>query len=71
MKLLFGPAVSIVRSGHGTLLGDAVKTVPWARARSRYTRDFEDVVAWLAQQIAKKPIAGLLRIAWDSVRSDR
>jgi len=41
--------------------------VPWARAGSVYTRDFEDVVAWLAQQMAKKPIAGLLRIAWDSV----
>jgi transposase len=41
--------------------------VPWARAGSRYTRDFEDVVAWLAQQMAKKPIAGLMRIAWDSV----
>ena len=36
-------------------------------ARSPYTRDFEDVVAWLAQQMAKTPIAGLLRIGWDSV----
>jgi transposase len=41
--------------------------VPWARAGSPYTRDLEDVVAWLAQQMAKTPIAGLLRIAWDSV----
>jgi transposase len=41
--------------------------VPWARSGSRYTRDFEDVVCWLAQQMAKKPIAGLLRIAWDTV----
>jgi transposase len=41
--------------------------VPWARAGSGYTRDFEDIVAWLAQQMAKKPIAGLLRIAWDLV----
>ena len=38
-----------------------------ARPDSPYTRDFEDVVAWLAQQMAKTPIAGLLRIAWDSV----
>jgi len=43
------------------------EAVPWARAGSGYTRDFEDIVAWLAQQMAKKPIAGLLRIAWDSV----
>jgi len=40
------------------------------RGRARgaaHTRDFEDVVAWLAQQMAKTPIAGLLRIAWDTV----
>ncbi len=47
--------------------GARFEAVPWARSGSRYTRDFEDVVAWLAQQMAKKPIAGLLRIAWDSV----
>jgi transposase len=41
--------------------------VPWARAGSPYTRDFEDVVAWLAQQMAKTQIARLLRIGWDSV----
>ena len=41
--------------------------MPWARPGAPYTRDFEDVVAWLAQQMAKTPIAGLLRIAWDSV----
>jgi transposase len=44
-----------------------LEPVPWARPDSPYTRDFEDVVAWLAQQMAKTPIAGLLRIAWDSV----
>jgi transposase len=47
--------------------GAQFEVVPWARAGSRYTRDFEDVVAWLAQQMAKTPIAGLLRIAWDTV----
>ncbi|HVI18814.1 MAG TPA: ISL3 family transposase, partial [Gaiellales bacterium] len=41
--------------------------VPWARPGSPYTRDFEDVAAWLAQQMATTPIAGLLRIAWESV----
>ena len=43
------------------------EAVPWARPDARHTRDFEDVVAWLAQQMAKTPIAGLLRIAWDTV----
>jgi transposase len=44
-----------------------LEPVPWARPGSPYTRDFEDVCAWLAQQMAKTPIAGLLRVGWDSV----
>jgi transposase len=44
-----------------------LEPVPWARSQSPYTRDFEDVVAWLAQQMATTPIARLLRIGWDSV----
>ena len=47
--------------------GAQFEAVPWARAGSRYTRDFEDTVAWLAQQMAKTPIAGLLRIGWETV----
>ncbi len=47
--------------------GAQFEAVPWARGGSRYTRDFEDVTAWLAQQMAKTPIAGLLRIGWDTV----
>jgi transposase len=47
--------------------GAQFEAVPWARPGSRYTRDFEDVVAWLAQQMAKAQIAGLLRVAWDTV----
>ena len=47
--------------------GAQFEAVPWARAGSRYTRDFEDVVAWLAQQMAKTPITGLLRVGWDTV----
>jgi transposase len=41
--------------------------VPWARAGSSYTRDFEDVVAFLAQQMAKTPLAKLRRVGWRSV----
>jgi transposase len=43
------------------------EAVPWARSGAHHTRDFEDTVAWLAQQMAKTPIAGLLRIGWDTV----
>jgi transposase len=47
--------------------GVHLEPVPWARPDAHHTRDFEDVVAWLAQQMAKTPIAGLLRIGWDTV----
>ena len=47
--------------------GDLLEAVPWARAGSSYTRDFEDVVAFLAQQMAKTPLARLMRIGWRSV----
>jgi transposase len=47
--------------------GVRVEAVPWARTGARHTRDFEDLVAFCAQQMAKTPIAALLRIAWDTV----
>lgn len=47
--------------------GVHLEAVPWARHGAHHTRDFEDVVAWLAQQMAKTPIAGLLRVGWDTV----
>jgi transposase len=47
--------------------GVHLEPVAWARPGSAYTRDFEDVVAWLAQQMAKTPVARLLHVAWDTV----
>ena len=47
--------------------GVRMEPVPWARPGAHHTRDFEDVVAWLAQQMARTPICGLLRIGWDTV----
>jgi transposase len=47
--------------------GVRVEAVPWARTGARHTRDFEDLVAFCAQQMAKTPICSLLRIAWDTV----
>ena len=41
--------------------------VPWARPRARHTKDFEDVVAWLAQRADKTTIARLLRCSWETV----
>ncbi len=47
--------------------GVRVEAVPWARRRARHTRDFEDLVAFCAQQMAKTPITALLRVGWDTV----
>jgi transposase len=41
--------------------------VPWARPSARFTRDFEDVVAWLAQRMDKTAITRLLRCSWEAV----
>ncbi|MHB1212481.1 MAG: ISL3 family transposase [Candidatus Nanopelagicales bacterium] len=41
--------------------------VPWARPRARHSRDFEDVVAWLAQHTDKTTIATLLRSSWETI----
>ncbi|MBK5229133.1 MAG: ISL3 family transposase, partial [Actinobacteria bacterium] len=41
--------------------------VPWARPGARHTRDFEDVVAWLAQRVDKTAVAKLLRCSWEAV----
>ena len=41
--------------------------VPWARPAARFTRDFEDVVAWLAQRMDKTAITRLLRCSWEAV----
>jgi len=48
---------------------DRVRTeaVPWARPRARHSRDFEDVVAWLAQRTDKTTISRLLRTSWETV----
>lgn len=47
--------------------GVNVEQVTWADARSRFTRAFEDLVAWLAQRSDKTAISTMLRISWRSV----
>lgn len=48
---------------HGVL----TKGVPFARAGSHFSRDFEDLVGWLATTMDKTALCRLLRIDWDSV----
>jgi len=47
--------------------GVVVASVPWARHDSRFTRSFEDQVAWLACECSKRAVSELMRIAWLSV----
>jgi len=47
--------------------GVVVCAVPWARHDSRFTRAFEDQVAWLAVNASKTAVAELMRIAWRTV----
>lgn len=47
--------------------GVVVCAVPWARHNSRFTRSFEDQVAWLAVNTSKTAVAELMRVAWRSV----
>jgi transposase len=47
--------------------GDLPEHVEWARGAARYTRDFDDLVAWLAQQMNQTQITRLMRIGWETV----
>jgi transposase len=47
--------------------GVVVCAVPWARHQARFTKAFEDQVAWLAVNTSKSAVAELMRIAWRTV----
>jgi transposase len=47
--------------------GDRYEAVPSARAGARHTRDFEDLTAWLAQQMSQTQVTRLMRIGWETV----
>jgi transposase len=47
--------------------GVRTEGVPFTRAGSRFTRDFEDLVGWLATTMDKTALRRLVRIDWDTV----
>ena len=47
--------------------GVVVCAVPWARHDARFTRAFEDQVAWLTVHTSKTAVAELMRVAWRTV----
>ncbi len=44
-----------------------VCAVPWARRDARFTRAFENQIAWLAVNTSKSAVAELMRVAWRTV----
>jgi transposase len=47
--------------------GVRTEGVPFARVESGFTRDFEDLVAWLATRMDKTAVRRFLRVAWQTV----
>lgn len=47
--------------------GAITAAVPWAEPGSRFTRAFEEQVAWLAVRCSRSAVAELMRIDWKSV----
>ena len=47
--------------------GVVVCAVPWARHKARFTKAFEDQVAWLAVNCSKSAVAQLMRTSWRTV----
>ena len=47
--------------------GVVVEAVPFARHAARFTRDFDDLVAWLAAKTDKTTVSRLTRIDWRTV----
>lgn len=47
--------------------GVTTEELPWARPGARHTRDFEDMVLWLAQRTDRTSVATLMRCAWETV----
>ncbi len=46
--------------------GVRTEGVPFARSGSRFTRDFEDLVGWLATTMDKTALRRLVRVDWDT-----
>jgi transposase len=47
--------------------GVITEAVPWAEPESRFTKDFEDLVAWAARDMNQTAVTSLLHISWYTV----
>lgn len=58
-----------IRRLHCPDCGVTTEDVPWARPGARFSRDFEDMVLWLAQRTDRTTVSTLMRCSWESVTS--
>lgn len=56
-----------IRSVSCTTCGVRVEEVPWAHSGSRFTMEFENQVAYLAQRCDKSSVAEQMRVTWRTV----
>ena len=47
--------------------GVVTAAVPWARHNSRFTREFEQMTAWLAMNCTKVAVSALMRVSWNTI----
>ena len=47
--------------------GVVTVSVPWARHKSRFTKEFEELATWLSLSCTKTAVASLLRISWNTI----
>ena len=56
-------AIRVLCPEHGVV----VQQFPWARHKSRFTKNFEEIVVWLSLHLSRKAVAEYLRVSWDTV----
>lgn len=47
--------------------GVRTQKVSWARPRSRFVKNFEETVAWMALHLSRTAVAEFMRISWNTV----
>lgn len=47
--------------------GVVVQQFPWARHKSRFTKNFEETAVWMSLHMSRKSVSEYLRVSWDTV----
>ena len=47
--------------------GVVVQQFPWARHKSRFTKNFEETAVWMSLHMSRKTVSEYLRVSWDTV----